>query len=579
MQHPTVTLAITARPALSAADAVSAIADWTDLAERKRRELTSSVQVLSRWLRKPLRDIPITPDFLRRHVLDTPPGRFGVGLGRMRNVKHGLRAVLRRLEITTQDSGQIAPAWRDIIAMHALRKQESIVAFAKFCSARDLCPVDVRADTIDGFERWLDASTLCRRPRNTTNRLRGVWRQLAKVDPALTSPPSKRNGGVNDFILPLEAFPATFRDSLMQFGEHLAGRTRTVVLVDDEAPLASHRPLRPSTIEGRLGHVRWAASALVASGIPIDQITDLCCLVTPLSRGGAILDVVAAKYDGAPSACANHIGDVLRIIARHHAHLSPREVQQITQWARALRLTYTGMTPKNQRTVREVLSPETEQKLYRLPDALFESANRLLETAPETASRLARNGLAVQLLLHTHMRLANLIGLKIAGHLHQVGLGAAGEMWITVPAGEVKNRIALSYPLENETRDRIRLWIDQYRPHLATAGSPFLFPGTFSIDSSMTPQAMRDAVKAVTRDYLGVVITPHQFRHIAAHILLTENPGEYGLVSRCMGHTTIETAFRSYSGLEGEEARRHYDNVLRERSRLLAPQPKRRSSR
>jgi integrase len=490
----------------------------------------------------------------------------------MRNVKSSLRFTMRRLGLIDEDSDFATSVWSDFIAAHSLKKQDTIVSFAKFCGVHGLSPADVGPETFAAFDSWLEVRTLCRNPRQTTNRVRGLWRRLAKADGTLTSPPSKRHGTGGNFILPLAAFPAAFQADLDALAAHLAGKTRHAYPDDDEAPLAAFRPLRPKTIEGRLGHARWAASALVASGVPIEDVTSLNCLVMPLEHAGAIIDVVAARYHGQPSTCANHIADVLRMIARHHAGLTARQVKQIVQWAAPYRRSYKGMTRKNERTVRDVLSPAHEQKLLHVADAAFQSAAKLFDKDPVTAARLAMRGLAVELLLHTQMRLQNLIGLEMDRHFHQTGPKGEGEMWINLAREEIKNKKALSYPLTDDLSHKVKLWVHVYRPVVAEPGSPFLFPGARSAEKAMTPQNMREAIKQVMRDYVGVEVTPHQFRHVAAQMALTENPGHYDEVRLMLGHANTQTTINSYAGIEGETAHRRFDELLRDRSRLLTSQ-------
>jgi integrase len=565
--------------AFSAHDAIQAIDSWSDLSSTKRRDLRSTLSTIAKWLAVPPSDLPLTPEFLRLHIMDCPPGHFGVSLGRMRNIKSDLRAILRRLNVIDKARGPVAATWGAVLAHLDPKTQVTLKQLAAYCTTRGIQPMAVAAETMEAFEAQLRERTLCRNPRNIASRTRGLVTRLALAYPGLIAPQGTRSDAAGQYVLPLDRFSASFQADVAAFGRHLAGEGARRTPSDDEAPLPNFRPQRPSTVAGRMGHARWAASALVAAGVPVSEIVDLRSLVQPVDRAGMIFDFLAERADGEASSAGTHVADVLRIIARHYAPLPERDVKQIIAWGKPLRLVYKGMTPKNQRTVREVLSPECEWKLLNLPDALLKRAGDLRAANPKTAANSAMRALAIEFELRTQMRLSNLIGILMHRHIHRPTPGGRAEFWIDIPAGESKNDHGLNFPLPAETARKLQIWIDIYRPILAPPGSPYLFPGAKRIDQPITPQAMRSAIKTSMKAYVGVVTTPQQFRHIAAKQFLREYPGHYDEVRLMLGHTSTETTIRHYSGIEGESAHRRYDDLLRQRSRLLTPRPPRRDKR
>ena len=61
---------------------------------------------------------------------------------------------------------------------------------------------------------------------------------------------------------------------------------------------------------------------------------------------------------------------------------------------------------------------------------------------------------------------------------------------------------------------------------------------------------------------LGLEVTPHQFRHAAAYIILKADPGNYELVRRVLGHRSITTTRNFYIGLETLEATRLFGEMV-----------------
>ncbi len=96
-----------------------------------------------------------------------------------------------------------------------------------------------------------------------------------------------------DFYLPLTAFHDAFQTSIGDLRKHFCGSSLDDLYredaadfsdEDDQAPLPACRPMAASTIANRLDHARWAACALVASGVPIEQVTDVRMLVQPVAQ-------------------------------------------------------------------------------------------------------------------------------------------------------------------------------------------------------------------------------------------------------------------------------------------------------
>jgi integrase len=63
--------------------------------------------------------------------------------------------------------------------------------------------------------------------------------------------------------------------------------------------------------------------------------------------------------------------------------------------------------------------------------------------------------------------------------------------------------------------------------------------------------------------HLGVKLTPHQFRHLAAKIALDANPGAYELVRQLLGHKILKTTTNFYAGIDTRRAgRAHADLIM-----------------
>src|SRR5262249_22452768 len=87
-----------------------------------------------------------------------------------------------------------------------------------------------------------------------------------------------------------------------------------------------------------------------------------------------------------------------------------------------------------------------------------------------------------------------------------------------------------------------------------------LFPG--KTHAAKTADTLGLQITARIKRCLGVHLTPHQFRHCAAAILLTRYPGNYELVRQLLGHKNIQTTMAFYVGLETDAATRIFSDIV-----------------
>jgi integrase len=167
--------------------------------------------------------------------------------------------------------------------------------------------------------------------------------------------------------------------------------------------------------------------------------------------------------------------------------------------------------------------------------------------------------LAIRLLLSAPIRLKNLAMLELNVSL-QWPTGRAGDALIVLRRNETKNELPLEYPLEGPTKDLLHEYLDRYRCHVTLTGREWLF--VRHNGKAVPDDALRDGIiKAIDRE-LGIHMTPHQFRHVAASIYLNAHPGAIGLVRDLLGHRNIKTTSHFYAGMRTREAVREYDRLL-----------------
>jgi integrase len=77
-----------------------------------------------------------------------------------------------------------------------------------------------------------------------------------------------------------------------------------------------------------------------------------------------------------------------------------------------------------------------------------------------------------------------------------------------------------------------------------------------------TQAAIAVAIEKTVLKYVGVRLTPHQFRHLAAKIRLDETPEAFGLVRDLMGHKNMHTTTNFYAGIDTRRAGRAHLELI-----------------
>ena len=157
------------------------------------------------------------------------------------------------------------------------------------------------------------------------------------------------------------------------------------------------------------------------------------------------------------------------------------------------------------------------------------------------------------------IRLGNLCALDLEQNLVRPRRRSK-EMHIVLPAEQVKNREALEYPLPLPSVELIERFVKEFRPRLASPNCTALFPGRSG--GAKKPVTLGQQICQTIRSQIGLVMTPHSFRHATAKIYLDANPGGYEVVRRVLGHRSIDTTTAFYTGLETAAAVRHFDRTL-----------------
>jgi integrase len=141
------------------------------------------------------------------------------------------------------------------------------------------------------------------------------------------------------------------------------------------------------------------------------------------------------------------------------------------------------------------------------------------------------------------------------------------------PPEEVKNRQPLRFPLPPESVQLIEEYLARWQPFWAGPGVPWLFPAKRG--RHVDGRFLSESIANRARRHVGVEITCHQFRHLAAELYLREDPNGIGIVSQHLGHRDLNTTRGFYAREQTRIATQRYHEVLTKKRAAVPSRPRR----
>jgi integrase len=542
----------------SLADVRAAIRGDLSLPKAKREALCCSLVRIAEFLGRDLSLLPARLGGLRYGIARLHHTQLGTSRKTLQNHIANLKAAIRHVTGQERLSGRgvaLSPVWKALYdRVPDQRLRLGLSGFLKYASATSVDPSAVSETTVEAFITYATDVQFTVNPRDLHKQVTRCW-NLAKDNvagwPQITlAVPDFRPQAAS---LPSEAFERSFVEDVESYLSLLGGDN----LLDEDAP---DRPCKPSTINTRRAYLRLAASAAVAAGVPVGSFRSLADLVAP-AVVQQILEHYLAKNEGKIVTFIIDLAERLFAIARTYVRASEEQLRQLERFCIKLRPHRRhGLTEKNMAVVRAFKDPQNRSRLKALPSQLFDQALAERDALVQAAVT-AEIALAAQIELVAPMRLANLAALHLERNVIRVG-GPEPTYHLVIPQEDVKNDVPLEYPLPKLVSDMLARYLTVFRPRLCRQENVWLFPGE-GTEHKTKGTLSGQIIERLTRE-LGIRVTPHQFRHLAAAFILAKDPANYEFVRRVLGHKNLETTIRFYIGLESVEAVRKFSAMALE---------------
>jgi integrase len=449
---------------------------------------------------------------------------------------------------------ELSESWTSLLGQTQDRRMtDGLSRFARWASERQIAPRDVDREVVDRFVAELHSASLVRKIAELGQTIVRSWNRLAEIFPEEGLRPIKVRRRVNG--------PARlpWQDLAKSFRQDAEGYLEWAAVPDPLDENARRTPLAPRTIHLRKDHLHSAVSAAVAAGVDGRQLVSLRSLVE-LDIFKKILRHRWEEEGRKLTAYTHGVAGSLIAIAKEWVRVPPDALAALKATRQKLGVLPIGLTDKNKNALRQFNDKRLLARLVNLPDKLWRDLSGKLKTSRREFIDL-QSALATDILLVAPVRMKNLAEMKFDEHI-QWPQGQGKPAIILFKSEETKNRIPLEFDLPLSLSDRLHTYRNKIAPTVTGRRPDHLFVTWRG--KPRTQAAIALAIEKTVLKYVGVRLTPHQFRHLAAKIVLDENPGAYELVRELMGHKNMQTTTNFYAGIDTRRAgRAHLELIAR----------------
>ncbi|MER9836164.1 site-specific integrase [Mesorhizobium sp. M0145] len=543
-------------PAPKMNEVLTAVLSHPGLSSLKRQELESALRSLEKWAGQSLNNIPATVADLRNLFGQMEPAALGIRPKTFANVKSLSLTAITKSELVPgifeRRTGRRpkSPEWAELSNRLRLPiHQNSLSRLINWCSRAGIAPHEVNSRVVERVMADMENSSL--RPN-----LYQVYRSMAKVwNEIVDIFPEKRLQKVDVPVsrsrrtrVPPTGFPESFLADWNAFAAWAHGDD---VFADNARPTC----LKQTTLDGYFRRVHLAASTLVQTGVDVASIQSIADLVA-VDAFRRILRKRHEVTNGQPSYENFFSAQLLVQLARDWVKVDEETLAELKRLARKVPPPTFGMTRKNKLLVMRFDDPDLKKRFLTAPERMWLDVRN---SQRRNRWRLAESqaALGIEMLMFVPVRLKNLTALAFDQHLF---LRDEGTSTLMLSADETKTGESLEFDLPPQLAARMIEYRDVIAPTVLGHKPKHLFEnGDGSVKGFAT---VRYLVERYFKQYVGMHMNPHAFRHLAAKTILDSSPGGHVVVQHLLGHKKLETTATFYAGLDTRRAGRHHNALL-----------------
>ena len=551
------------------ATVLAALETKGELSETRRRDLRSAIKRVAELLGNVPAAIPLVMENVQAELGAVSPIAVGLSAKRFTNIRSDFVAAVKASGVIPKKlnvNATLSPDWVDFFSRLASRKAHlGLSRLARYASNQGISPQGINDEVIHGFIAAIREGSLHKKPHGLHRQVTVLWNKAAE-----DSDLGIRRVAIASFRKP----PQRLSESLLcpSFIKDRENYLAWCGVVDPFANDARSRRLAPRTLRLTRDQIHAAVTALVKSGMKPDQIQSLADLVTERNLKN-ILRRRVVDAGGQHKSFNHYLARALVRIAKEWVKVDAGVLAELKKAASKLPgPDRYDLTPKNKQFLRQFEDPEALRRLQALPAQLWkEVKSKSLQKPNFRVLAKAQAALGIGLLTYMPVRSENLWELEFDTHIFlRSGPGATSTL--ELGAEEVKNENATGFDIPLHLAKMLLDYRDDIAPqHIGHR------PKRLFVLLDGTPKAQATVAYLIcryARTRAGISLTPHQFRHLGAKIMLDANPGNIEGVRQLLLHKNIKTTL-IYSGINSRRAGRHHQALIDKAVARQLPQPRR----
>jgi integrase len=543
-------------PVATLGDVLAAIGTQQDLSETRRRDLRSAVNRVAALLGDaPERILLVMPSISAR-LAKLSAAAAGVSTKTFHNLRSDFLAAVKASGLhSARRSARVplSPEWRALLQELSTRRAHlGLSRLARYASERGIEPSGVDDGTIEAFIATVRAETLHRKPNDLHRKVAQIWNEAAERSalglqfvqvPSFKRPPQRADW-------------STLCDSFQADAErYFAWCAGTDMFAAD----ARRRAMAPRTVQLRRDQIHAAVTALIEAGVPAADIASLADLVVPEN----FKQILLRRYEmsaGAENVFNRDVARSLMEIAYQWVKVDEPTADELRRLAGKLPAPAPGLTRKNKGALRQFDDPQILHRLVSLPVRVWAEVKKSPRHDRYTLAK-AQVALAVAILCSMPVRSQNLATLAFDVHLFlKEGLGAVSSL--ELPANEVKNKMPMAFDIPPRLAKMLIEYRNDIAPKIIGKKPDYLF---VNVDGSRKDQStLAHLISRHLKKRESILLSPHQFRHVSAKVMLNHSPGNFEGVRQLLGHSSVETTSAFYAGIDSRRAARHHQRLIDE---------------
>ncbi|MGO9062108.1 MAG: tyrosine-type recombinase/integrase [Candidatus Binataceae bacterium] len=498
--------------------------------------------------------IPLELPALSAKLAKLSPAAAGVSPKTLHNLRsHFLAAVKASGLHSAHRSARLplSPAWQALLQELSTRRAHlGLSRFARYAGERGIEPSGVDDSTIEALIATVRAETLHRKPNDLHRKVAQIWNEAAEC-----SSSTLQSVQVPSFKHPPQRVDwSTLSDSFRaDVDRYLKWSVGTDMFATDARP----RAMAPRTVQLRRDQIHAAVTALIETGVPPAGVASLADLVAPEN----FKRILRHRYEmsaGKENVFNKDLARSLIEIAYQWAKVDEATGAELRRLVDKLPTPAPGLTRKNTDALRQFDDPQALHRLVRFPHRVWAEVKKSPRHDRYTLAK-AQVALAVGILCYMPIRSQNLAALAFDAHLFlKDAPGAVSSL--ELPASEVKNKIPIAFDIP----PRLAKMLIEYRNDIAPKiigrrpDSQFV-----NADGARKHQAtVSHLISRYLKKHEGILLSPHQFRHVNAMVMLNHSPGNFEGVRQLLGHSSVQTTAAFYAGIDSRRAARHHQALI-----------------